>query len=419
LEYANAGLFDEAIDLLSVTGLIDDTVSGFPLTSYYLGYFWSKKGDPSRGLEYYRRASEMSSDYCFPFRLEEIAILKAVLKVNPADAKAPYYLGNLLYDLQPEEAIKMWERSKEIDDSFALVHRNLGYAYTEVFDDLQGSIVSFEKAISLNNKKQSWFYDLDIRYAALRTDPLERLKLLQDNSAVLINDNVVNGLSRKLVLLVQLGHYDRALEIFNNRTFPQFEGVDRVYDSYLNSLLLRGYNHLEAGRYQDALQDGLTALQYPSNITIDQAYRGGRTIEVLYFSGAVYDQMGDKDKATEFWTEGINIPESRSGTHDNTFYRALCLQNLGKTEESVSFFESLITIGRDRIEAEQIDFFEKFGERETKDDRRADGHYLMGLGYLGMGMESEAKREFSEAERLNINHLWAKEYLIRLRQKEQ
>jgi hypothetical protein len=39
---------------------------------------------------------------------------------------------------------------------------------------------------------------------------------------------------------------------------------------------------------------------------------------------------------------------------------------------------------------------------------------MMGLGYLGKGMQAEARHGFSEAVRLNLNHLWAREYLSRL-----
>jgi len=37
------------------------------------------------------------------------------------------------------------------------------------------------------------------------------------------------------------------------------------------------------------------------------------------------------------------------------------------------------------------------------------------LGYPGMGMQNDAKLEFSVAVRYNTNHIWAKEYLSRLR----
>jgi len=348
--------------------------------------------------------------------LEEIGMLETAMKVNPSDAKTPYYLGNLLYDFQPERATGMWEASRKKDDTFAMVHRNLGYAYAKASNDLPKAIASYEKAISLNNKDQRWFYDLDVMYAAARTDPAKRLKLLQDNHNILANDNIIEGLSRELLLLVQLGQYDKALEIFNSRSFPQFEGVDRIYAPYLNALLLRGYKSLKDGHSKEALKDGLTALIYPSNMIIDQAYRGGRTSEVYYFIGAVYEKMGDQMKAKEAWNEAIGLNQTSlnprgGGASDVSFYRALCLKKLGKTEEAEKLFDGLLRSGKARIEVEQIDFFEKFGERGTRDDRRSDGHYLMGLAYLGKGMQKEAKQEFTEAVKLNINNTWANKYL--------
>ena len=72
-------------------------------------------------------------DYCFPARLEEIAILEAAVRENPRDARAPYYLGNLLYDRRRhEEAIRLWEHSAKLDPGFSVVWRNLGIGYFNV-----------------------------------------------------------------------------------------------------------------------------------------------------------------------------------------------------------------------------------------------------------------------------------------------
>ena len=407
LEYANAGLLDEAIDVLSNPRLKSDMS---PMKDYYLGFFWLKKGDVSKAHDHFIRASNISSDYCFPFRLEEIGILETAMTKNPSDAKAAFYLGNLLYDFQPERAIALWETSRDIDDKFALVYRNLGYAYQKSSNNLTEAIASYEMAISLNNKDQRWFSDLDIMYAAARTDPKKRLNLLQDNHDVIANDNIIDGLSRELLLLVQLGNYDEALEIFNSRFFPQFEGVDKIYGPYLNALLLRGDSYLNLGRYEEALKDGLEALNYPKNMIIDQAYRGGRTVEVYYFIGRVYEKMGKPKKAKKYWEEGINL-DQKERLSEIYFYRALCLKKLGKTDEAKDICENLIDLGKARIESEEIDFFQKFGERVTPDDRKANGHYLMGLGYLGLDMQNEARQELSEAAILNINHIWANKYL--------
>jgi tetratricopeptide (TPR) repeat protein len=190
LDYANAGLLNEAIEVLTNPVLhLKGKSDNSPMVSYYLGYFWNGKGDASRAMDYFRQASWKSSDYCFPFRLEEIKILETAMKVNPSDAKAPYYLGNLLFEPQPERALHLWENSSELDDIFAFVHRNLGMGYYKTYNDILGSIARYEKAISLNKNDQRWFFELDQIYAAARTDPEKRLKLLSDHHQVIANNN--------------------------------------------------------------------------------------------------------------------------------------------------------------------------------------------------------------------------------------
>ena len=59
LEYANAGLYDEAIDVLSNPGLAFNNPSvNPPLVSYYLANFWAKKGNDAKAKEYYAAACQ-------------------------------------------------------------------------------------------------------------------------------------------------------------------------------------------------------------------------------------------------------------------------------------------------------------------------------------------------------------------------
>lgn len=413
LDYANAGLLDEAIEVLDNPGLHKWEDGHSPLPYYYLGYFWNMKGDSQKATEYLRKASGESPDYCFPFRLEEIEILETVMKLNPSDAKAPYYLGNLLFEPQPERAILLWEKSREIDSTFGMVHRNLGLAYYKTHNDISNSISSYEKAISLYSGEQRWFFELDLIYAAAREDLEKRLKILSDHQAIILNNNVVDALSREILILVQLGRYDEALKICNSRTFPQWEGVDRLFGSYLNAYLLKGYHHLLEGHTKEALSDGMSALKYPENMMVAKEYRGGRACEVYYFVGAVYEKMGNSKKAKESWSTAVNLRQEDQ-LSDIYFYKAMCLKKLGKADEANAIFDGLIGLGKERMEKEEIDFFAKFGERVTPDDRRSDAHYLIGLGYLGKDLKAEAKQEFAEAIRYNSNHIWANEYLFQL-----
>ncbi len=339
------------------------------------------------------------------------------MKLNPADAKAPYYLGNLLFEPQPERAIELWEKSVESDNTFAMVQRNLGLAYYKTNNDIPRSIASYEKAISLSSTEQRWFFELDLIYAAARADLEKRLKILSDHQEVIINNNVVDALSRQILLLVQMGRYDEALKICSSRSFPQWEGVDKLFGSWLNAHLLKGYHYLLAGHTKEALIEGLSALKYPENMMVAREYRGGRACEVYYFVGTVYEKTGNLKKAKEAWNTAISLRQEDQ-LSDIYFYKAMCLKKLGKTEESNAIFESLISLGKASMEKEEVDFFAKFGERITPDDRRADAHYLIGLGYLGKDLIAEAKQEFAEAVKYNSNHIWANEYLSQLRKVE-
>ena len=70
---------------------------------------------------------------------------------------------------------------RDIDDSFPIVHRNLGMAYYKQYNDMAGAIESYEKAISLNPGDQRLLCEADLIHAAARTDPEKRLKLLKDH----------------------------------------------------------------------------------------------------------------------------------------------------------------------------------------------------------------------------------------------
>jgi tetratricopeptide (TPR) repeat protein len=131
LDYSSAGLFDEAVEVLQRVVSGENT---YPLVLYYLGYFAHYQAT-MQAAAYFHRAPR-PPDYCFPNRLESINILRQAIQHNPNDARACYYLGNLLYDKkQHQDAIKLWEQARELDDTFSIVHRNLALAYFNIKKD--------------------------------------------------------------------------------------------------------------------------------------------------------------------------------------------------------------------------------------------------------------------------------------------
>ena len=411
VDCGNCGLWEEAIDVLlrfvESEGKKDRI---FPMVYYYLGYFHEKKGEMGNVLHCYQRAAQMPSDYCFPFRLESIDVLRSAENSNPEDPRAPYYLGNLLYDLQPEEAIKEWEKSRNLDDSFSIVHRNLGLGYSRVENDIKKAMKSLERAVSCNKKDPRLYYELDLLYELGGVSPEQRLKLLEKNHKTVVRRD--DALTREITLLVQVGRYDRALELLKSHHFHIWEGGGRIHDIYVDAYLLRGEERMRAKRYEEALRDFQAALEYPGNLEVGRPLRGGRDSQVFYFIGSVYEAAGDFGNARMFYERAV---EDKHGFSEVGFYQGLAFQKLGRGEEAEGIFDGLISAGKERLKQEEaMDFFEKFGEKQSAINRQADAHFLIGLGNLGKGKRRDAGQEFEQALKLNINHLGAKRQLLAL-----
>jgi hypothetical protein len=87
-------------------------------------------------------------------------------------------------------------------------------------------------------------------------------------------------------------------------------------------------------------------------------------------------------------------------------------RKLGREQDAARLFSGLQQFAKERLEATpEMDFFAKFGEKQSAANRLAQAHYLLGLGYFGSGDKTNAKAEFAKALELNINHLWVKHYL--------
>jgi hypothetical protein len=70
---------------------------------------------------------------------------------------------------------------------------------------------------------------------------------------------------------------------------------------------------------------------------------------------------------------------------------------------------------RQLAERGQVDFFAKFGERQSEAARQANAQYLVGLGHLGHGRASDARAAFERAIELDVNHLGAATELAALK----
>jgi tetratricopeptide (TPR) repeat protein len=411
LDYGNCGLWEEAIEVLKLIESNED-ISGSrnPMIYSYLAWYYYNMNNPEKIEHYLNVAGNMPTDYCFPFRIESIEVLDFAIKNNPNDGNAYYYLGNLLFEWQPEKAKKAWQKATQISASNPIAFRNLGMAYHKEGNQAEEALSAYAKAVELNGSDQRLLYEQDLIMAASRIEPIKRLKVLQDHHESIAGNNVSDALSREVLLLVQLGNYDKALKILDENYFRQWEGVSKAYGSYVDAHLLKGLDLLGKKNYKSAMVHFNKALEYPDNMMVAQPYRGGRESEIYYYIGMTYQLMKKNRKAEN--TFRISAEKRlNDGLSDIHFFRAMSLKHLGDLKTSDEIFNGLVALGKDRLETSEIDFFAKFGERETADDKSANAWYLIGLGYLGLGDHEKSREAFQKAVELNINHLWAKVHL--------
>jgi tetratricopeptide (TPR) repeat protein len=390
------------------------------MAHYYRAYAAEKQGRDAS--EHYRLAASAPREMVFPFQYEAIAALARAMQADPKDARAPYYMGNLLFDWQSGEAVKFWERSRDLDPSFAIVHRNLAAAYARNENKLDKAIISLERAAA-GGKYAIHFFELDQLYEAAGTPPEKRLALLEKHHDV-VNERD-DALAREVQLKVVMGKYDDAIRLMTGRRFNVWEGGARfnVHDQWTDAHLLRGHQHLAAGRAKEALADYERSLAFPETLSVARFRRGGRHAETQYWIGVAQDALGDKDKARASWKEAsAELPRVGQDdilpTTDRTvllYYQALALRKLGEADRASALFQRLVKSGASALaQRDKVDFFAKFGEQQTERARIAQAHYIAGLGHSGLGDAEAAMREFKEALAASPHHLGARTALAKL-----
>ncbi|MBN2326819.1 MAG: DUF5107 domain-containing protein [Candidatus Omnitrophica bacterium] len=419
-DYMNAGFWDEAIDLLErAQKSKNDFTRQYPLVYYYLGYLHQQKNDPETAQTYYAKAMKQPSDYCFPFRLETIDVLNTVIAANPNDNRAYYYLGTLLYEIQPENAIAYWEKSRDADPKFALASRNLGWAYYRTQNDIPKAVEAYEQAVADDPSDPLFYLELDRLYELGNAEPERRLALFKGRHDVVVERK--ESFLREIRVLLLNGYYTQVVDYFSNYYFAAREGGENLHDLYADAHLLQGLDELKNGRAENALRHFIKAAEYPENLSVGQPEFDWREPQYAYFTGLAHEALGVSDKAKEFFEKAARQSERqgrrRGGrfgrSSDIQYYQGLSQQKLGREDDSKAVFEQMIENGKQRLsrEDESIDYFAKFGEQNNRRVQTASAHLTLGLGLLGNGQQSEAKAEFEKAVAIDKSNIWARYFL--------
>ena len=442
-DYMNAGLWQDGTRLLAhIAGATPDKSRVSPLIYYYLGYFSEQLHQPEKAREYDRLAQKAPADYVFPFQMEMIAVLEDAMRNDPADSRAPYYLGNLLFDWQPQRAVALWESSASLGANFPVVYRNLDVVYTRQGNQREKALAALEKAVQFGGNAMV-FNDLDKLYEENGVPPEKRLSLMEAHQIVINRDDVI---AREINLDIVSGKADAAIQLMQSRFFRAWEGGGRfsLGDSWINANLVRGHQHMIAKNYTRALADYQAAQQVPANLLEAAGNTSSRKGETAYWIGNTYQAMGKADEAQKYWREasakpadpaggarggrggaggaggsgaraqfsgrgmvgglaaGVHIPEA------TTYYQAMALEELGQSEQAIAIFNQLIDAGTKALGSTPGNNIIGSNASPELRARVSDAHFIRGLGQLGLNHREQARNEFSMALQASPDHFAAR-----------
>jgi tetratricopeptide (TPR) repeat protein len=416
LDYANAGLFEDAMGLLETV----QPETGNPIVCYYLSYMAALSGETGRARTWFVKAQQIPVGPWFSNRLEDIEMFRHITSEQPEAYKAWYYLGNIWYDKrQYAEAIECWKRSAEANDRLATVHRNLGIAHFNILRDAAGAIEYYERAFETDSTDARILFELDHLYKKTNKAPADRLAfLIRHEGLVQSRDDLF---TEYVTLFNLLGHHERAASLLSGRNFHPWEGGEgKVSGQYVIAKVELAKEALAIGEFASAVELLESARTYPENLGEGKLF-GTPENDILYWLALAYDGLGESQRALELLEDAATGNEHpapaifyNDPSPDKITYQAFSLNKLHRHAEAKGRLQRLISYGRAHVNDQvKIDYFAVslpdlvIFDEDLNRRNRIHCLYMEGLGHLGLREWDEATRVFGEVLFMDASHMGA------------
>lgn len=393
LTYLAAGLTDTADKILGIAPKDE------PMTHYYRYYC-------THNVDELTKAESASPLYCFPNRLQDIAVLQYA--VDSKGAYAAYYLGNLFYDRgRWKEAVSLWESCAE-RTKLPTVYRNLSLAYYNKQGAFEKARTAMEKAFALDKTDARIFYELDQLYKSLNLSLTERLAHMNGHSELL---ELRDDLYTEYITLLNLnGEYENAYHRIMSHNFHPWEGGEgKIPAQYRIALINKAAAEPECAiRYLEQ------ALVYPYNLGEGKLI-GNLDNDIYYLLGGLYEDREKSKWAYQMAARGEFELTSAMYYNDQPpemmYYAAKAIEALGDKAEAQRRFDLFIEYANTHMDDEvKIDYFAvslpDFLIFEADLNRKNKVHcfYMAALGYLGKGDAAKAKEYAKQGASLDKCH---------------
>ena len=409
IDYAEAGYYTDAVDIL------DRCPEPTPMVFYHKALYLARMDEDA--AEALAQAAAASPLYCFPNKLEDILALEHAIRSNPADSKAPYYLGCLFYDRRRfDEAIALWEKSAGLDPNYPTVWRNLALAYFNKRKAPEKAREALEKAYALDESDARVLLELDQLYHKLNVSLEERFAFLDQHRDVAFQRDDLYV--EYCALLNHQGEYEKALDLIMAHHFHPWEGGEgKVTTQYAVALKQLAKRALNYGDPREAKRLLSAALVFPHNLG-EGKLEGAKDNDIYYYLGLAERALGNEEAAVanlKRAAAGNEEPASAMYYNDQPaeliLYEGLASRALGDEDHARSRFYKLISYGEKHYyDQVKIDYFAvslpdlQLFESDLTVSNRAHCEYLIALGSYGLGDMARAEKCFDAVLDIDNEH---------------
>jgi len=356
IDLMRAGLDEEALELLS---LADDSAEDgtAPMVAYYRAYIQMRRGEDADAI--YSTAADACPDYCFPSRLEDIGVLQSA---PPDDARAAFYLGNLLYDRRRyTEAIGQWRKAVQLEPGNAVALRNLGIASFNVERNVAEARACYDLAIAQAPDDARLWYERDQLWKRIGVGSEERLAELRKRLDLV--DRRDDLTLEYCELLNESGEWDAAEKILDGRQFQPWEGGESMaLGVFTQTELGLGRRALSMGDAVRAKHHFYRAAFPPQNLG-EARHMLANASDLWLACGDAAHALGESEEAEKWWRRAAefkgDFQEMAVQPYSElTYYQAVALERLGRTEESEKLLQELTKFAKRLLVAPaKIDYF--------------------------------------------------------------
>jgi tetratricopeptide (TPR) repeat protein len=394
-EYFRLSAWAEAAQVLD-RGIEGTTKSGetpYPLLLYYRAFAAAQLGDKQAARELVERARRQDLKIeIFPFRAEDVKVLRLALEIEPNDANAATLLGDLLYSRERrDEAIKLWHAAVAGDPKSFSALRDLGMAM-----------------LAQGNQQEGLY--LLTRASAVRPDHVATVVLVANMNARLGhtqqaseifqkalhvrpgNDHVLEKLA---AVEAQMGDYSRALELLDSHTFEPTHLSYSLLHLYRGIRLMLALQAAREAKFTVALADVATAAKPPSRLGVDD-FATVKSSRLLMYEALLAQAEGNSSAASAAWkAAALTLDDDIEG---EGLFRAIGLYKTGQVGTAQDWFKEFSTVNEQR-------------KTDNATDLRLHAYDLAGIYAALRGNNKLAAENFKKALEIDQSYLYARQSL--------